>query len=326
MINYQDFLGNDDVKERLSSAFDENRFPHAIIIQGDTGLGKFTFAKILANALVCEDKPHAPCGKCPACIRAAAGSHPDIKIIAEKGDILVDSVNFITEDAYRKPEESDYNIYILRVNTLINESAQNKLLKIIEEPPEGTVFFILVRSADYLLQTIRSRSEIFTLYTPEISEAASFVASKTGISEDEAEKASEMFSGNIGKMLAYLDGSGSSIAQETAILIARLVMAQDEHLMLAALAKVSGDYHIFAEMAECLELIFRDACVIKEGSDCMTGIAHEESVKIADSLMLEKLVQLPEICRDYAGYARKNCNMTILATAFSAKLRSAVYG
>ena len=77
-MEFPGFLGNAPVKEALSRAFSVRRFPHALLLQGEPGTGKGAFAQLVAQALVCRRKDRAPCGECPSCVRAKAGSHPDI--------------------------------------------------------------------------------------------------------------------------------------------------------------------------------------------------------------------------------------------------------
>ena len=143
-MEFSGFLGNAPVKEALSAAFAAGRFPHALLFQGEPGCGKRTFAKLVAQALVCRDKDHAPCGVCPACVRAKAGSHPDIRVVEGSGatrSLSVDQVKEITSDAYRAPEEADVSVYLLFLGSRAMEPAQNKLLKLIESPGTRCVYF-----------------------------------------------------------------------------------------------------------------------------------------------------------------------------------------
>ena len=115
-MEFPGFLGNAPVKEALSQAFSAGRFPHALLLQGEPGVGKRTFARLLAQALVCRDKEHAPCGACPSCVRAKAGSHPDIRVVEGSGvtrSLSVEAVKEVTADAYRAPEEAEVSVYIL---------------------------------------------------------------------------------------------------------------------------------------------------------------------------------------------------------------------
>ena len=179
-MQFEGFAGNAALKTALSAACSRRRLPHTLLLQGEAGLGKRTLAQILARAAVCtcEDRDLAPCGVCPACIRAKAGSHPDIRIVTGSGKsntISVASVDEVIRDAYKKPEEADINVYCIFAENPMPEITQNKLLKVIEEPPTGALFIFTVLSADALLPTIRSRAQVFTVHPPEESEAAAYV-------------------------------------------------------------------------------------------------------------------------------------------------------
>ena len=86
-MQFENFVGNAALKSALSEAFSRRRLPHAILLQGEAGLGKKTLAVLLARAAVCrsENRGMVPCGVCPSCIRALAGSHPDIRIVQGSG-------------------------------------------------------------------------------------------------------------------------------------------------------------------------------------------------------------------------------------------------
>lgn len=77
-LNFSGFAGNEKVKTALSLAFDEGRFPHAVVLEGSAESGRNKLAGILAKAAVCQSGQEKPCGHCSGCIKAQAGSHPDI--------------------------------------------------------------------------------------------------------------------------------------------------------------------------------------------------------------------------------------------------------
>ena len=205
-MQFGDFAGNAALKTALSGAFSRRRLPHAILLAGEAGLGKRTLARQIARAVVCRsaDRAAAPCGVCPSCIRSAAGSHPDIRTVTGSGasnSISADSVEQVISDAYKRPEEADASVYLFFIENGISDAAQNKLLKLIEEPPPGVIFIFTAPSADLLLPTIRSRVQTFTLRAPSEREAAAYAERKAGLSAEEALALAALHRGNIGRML-----------------------------------------------------------------------------------------------------------------------------
>lgn len=83
-MEFKHFLGNEKIKAQLSALVDGGRLPHAVVLEGESGLGKRTLAGELAAALVCRGE-HRPCDSCPQCHKARAGVHPDILVYAPEG-------------------------------------------------------------------------------------------------------------------------------------------------------------------------------------------------------------------------------------------------
>ena len=165
-LNFEGFSGNPEVKRSLSLAFDEGRFPHAVLLEGSPGSGTDILSGILAKAAVCLAENERPCGRCPGCVKAAAGSHPDILTLDGDGNprvFPVDAVREIRAGAYILPNEAPRKVYRLLGVHNMAEPSQNALLKVLEEPPENVIFLLTAFSASALLPTIRSRVQIFTL-------------------------------------------------------------------------------------------------------------------------------------------------------------------
>ncbi|MBE7044513.1 MAG: hypothetical protein E7397_03215 [Ruminococcaceae bacterium] len=135
---------------------------HAYIFEGEPGVGKLPAVRLFAASLVCENTNAAPCGSCPACIGAKAETNPDIRYIdtGDKKSIGVNQIREIITDAYVRPFESRKKVYVISEGDALTEEAQNAFLKVLEEPPQYTVFVILVSKASMLLQTIHSRCAV----------------------------------------------------------------------------------------------------------------------------------------------------------------------
>ena len=202
-------------------ALESGRLPHAVIFEGGDEPSRYALAKYTAAALVCQGG-RRPCGECGACVKAAAGSHPDI-IEASGGDgaktFSVDKVREIRSMAYILPNEADRKVFILRGADTMTEQAQNALLKILEEPPPFVMFILECRSKGLLLPTVLSRSDIYLL--GEEKSAA--------IGGEKLEKAHETAQR---LALALCDGSEWAVMKETG------VFEKDKELLKACLPEL----------------------------------------------------------------------------------------
>lgn len=157
MYGYDIF--HDDIMKDLIYNVRKGENGHAYLFVGPDGVGKHMAAKLFAAALCCTEKSRQPCNECHACIGTKCGTNPDIIYIkpTDKKSVTVEQAREIVTDAYIKPFESAKKVYIIDDASTVNESAQNCLLKILEEPPEFVVFIILAASETQLLQTVLSR-------------------------------------------------------------------------------------------------------------------------------------------------------------------------
>ena len=97
-------------------------------------------------------------------LSAAAGIHPDVITVGEEGkDINVAMVRALRSDAYIRPNEAPRKVYLLPNAHTMNQSAQNALLKLLEEGPPYAAFLLLAENAGAILPTVRSRCETLTL-------------------------------------------------------------------------------------------------------------------------------------------------------------------
>lgn len=324
-MEFPGFLGNAPVKEALSRAFSAGRFPHALLFAGERGTGKRTLAALIAKSLVCRDREHAPCGICPSCIRADAGSHPDIRTVeggGASGDLNVDAARAMLEDAYRMPEEAPNNVYIVRLsgntsNTAV--AAQNKLLKLIEEPPDSAVFILLCPTVEAVLPTIRSRTQIFNLYPPEIGEAADWLRGKKGVEPEAALELSRRLGGNLGRMQEALDGSEATRAFMIAGEIVSAINGPG-HRLLKAAAPLQRDRALFGETLGRLSLIFRDAFTLNAGGSSLLGGAPEAAEALR-GFSQRRLMAMKELTDEALQMLGRNGNSGLLLTFYCAGLR-----
>lgn len=167
-MNLSALAGNERIKEQLSQQERGRGLSHAYIIAGPAGSGQHTLARLLAAAMLCAGKGEKPCGRCNPCQKIEKGVHPDLSVVCgpEEGKpITVDQVRALRADAYIRPNEGERKVYLLEGADQMNPSAQNAMLKLLEEGPPYACFLLLAANAGGILQTVRSRCEELTLTT-----------------------------------------------------------------------------------------------------------------------------------------------------------------
>ena len=157
-------LGHADLLAGLGRAARAQRLPHALLFAGPRGVGKFRAARRLANALLCA-APGAlemgPCGACGPCKRVRAGSHPDLFVIDllelpadERPDVIpigrfvrregAEAWDGPTVDEFLalRAAEGGWRVVLVREMERANVSAQNSILKMLEEPGERVLWVL----------------------------------------------------------------------------------------------------------------------------------------------------------------------------------------
>ena len=197
---FSDFHGNSELVHRLREMIGRDHLPHAVVLAGSRGSGKYTLALMLAQTLNCLNPSETDglpdfCGVCANCTRIAQAAdldarfaeavearenlreadkketrilvqtHPDVLVIPPDPPqmmIKVDQVRRVIETIYYRPGEGREKVYIFTDSAFMKEAA-NSLLKMLEEPPEFATIFLLTENPGELLPTIRSRSMTFLL-------------------------------------------------------------------------------------------------------------------------------------------------------------------
>ncbi len=269
----------------------KKRFPHAVMLAGAQGSGKYTLALMLAQALNCLTPPKSDglpdfCGKCANCTRIAQATdldarfaeaiearedlretdkketrifvqtHPDVLVIPPDPPqmmIKVDQVRRVIESVYYRPAEGREKVYIFTDSAFMKEAA-NSLLKVLEEPPEFATIFLLTENAGELLPTIRSRAMVFTLGALSAEEIERDLA-KQHPEWKAAQRAlvARLSEGAVGRARSF-DLAAYAAAREDAMAILKSALRGGEH---SELFKVTESYRPGAEGREKTEQLIR---------------------------------------------------------------------
>jgi DNA polymerase III delta prime subunit len=141
------------------------RLPHTVLIEGEAGTGRGDFARALARAILCGADSR-PCGICRHCVKTEKDIHPDFEVLQGGGgarSFHVDTVRKMRSDAHIRPNEANARVFLLQDAHTMSVQAQNALLKIIEEPPNGVHFILICENREQMLPTIQSRAAVITM-------------------------------------------------------------------------------------------------------------------------------------------------------------------
>lgn len=176
------------VWDHLAGLLQADRLPHAILLSGVGGIGKFRFGQALAQSILCESpRQTLACGQCRYCQLNAAGSHPDFKmLVPDEGakQIKIDQVREAAHFLSQTSQQGGFKVALIAPAEAMNLNATNALLKTLEEPTDRTVLILVTESLGSLLATVRSRCQVFPMEAPGLDQTKSWLQSVIGERKD----------------------------------------------------------------------------------------------------------------------------------------------
>lgn len=166
------------------------RLPHALLLHGAPGTGKRVLAARLAEVLLCaaSDVGVRPCGRCRSCQLLDAGTHPDLLVVKPEGEsnyVTVDQARAIGSFLALRPHTAAHKVVIVQPADAMNTNAANSLLKVLEEPPLGSILILVADQPARLPATIRSRCTRLLCSPPPTTEALQWLQEQ-GIAPNDA--------------------------------------------------------------------------------------------------------------------------------------------
>jgi len=299
-------IGNELIKSQISEMVAGNRLPHAMILEGEDGLGKHTLAAIISAAAICEQS-NAPCGKCRVCDLVARYVHPDVCLYSpQKSTFKVDTVRTIRNDAYVMPLEAKRRVFILEHTELMNKEAENALLKVLEEPPGTAIFILLTQSSSQLLPTIRSRCITFSLQQPTFEQATEYIKANTDFESGDIEKTAHECDNNIGRSLDILN-NGKALQIQNAWELFQAVAVGKKLDALKICCKVENDRLAIDSLLSEFRRLLTD-----EFKKCALESRNQSSA--------HKISKMIDIVDETIDAAKSNCNKALILTTLCARL------
>jgi len=199
---FSEIVGHRKQLESLKLALRKDRLHHAYLFLGPEGVGKRTIAMDLAMAIQCRQKEGDACGGCADCLQVRDGNHPDVRVVGlleRKKEIGIEQVRELGRELNYRAFSGRKKIAIVDSAALMNFSAQNALLKTLEEPPKDSLLMLISTSTGGLLSTLLSRCLRLSFAPLPVEMVAGFLMTQKGLDRKKAELLAALSMGSLGK-------------------------------------------------------------------------------------------------------------------------------
>lgn len=305
--------GNDYLLSTLESMVSCGRTAHTLLFYGEKGCGKKLIAKYYIKLLLCENRSGGkPCGICPSCRNIDAESHPDVMFVEKSGKLggfSVETAGNVSNDAYIKPNnKSNVKVYVFADCQNFDPRPQNKLLKLIEEPPDYAYFIFTAESKSVFLPTIISRCVCFGVSVGTEEEAAKAL-SESGFDDEQIKRAVECFHGNIGMCTDYISDEELRNKVDLTKSLADSIIRKDEYALNCGFFTLGKDRNSIKTTLSLLDTLIRDAAVLTKNSKAKTvGCFRSGAEKLAESITVYQAARIHKLIEK--AWRAIECNVT----------------
>jgi len=222
-MKWTDIVGHVDNIKMLCHMERHKSMPHALLLSGPRGIGKFMVASVLGAALLCKAPESRPCGTCQSCLQMSYHTHPDFLLIDPDGaNIKIEQIRNLQHEVALAPYVSLRRVCIINEAELMTVQAANSLLKVLEEPVGDIVFILVAANREMLLPTIISRCMTMG-FQPLTDSVLTKALTDKGFLPDQSAVAARLSRGRMGTALSLLEPDGLAMRNQAVAIIQGLL-------------------------------------------------------------------------------------------------------
>lgn len=290
------FIGHNKVIEGFMKRAENNTLSHAHLITGRDGIGKSIIADIFVSKILKKE-----IGK---------QNVDAIHYRNKKASIGVSEVRDIIEEVYKRPYEGDKKVIVIYDAEKLTIQAQNALLKTIEEPPNGVYILLLTTNLESLLDTIKSRCQIYKLTPLNKEEMIDFINLNYEVSDEQLSSLLAYSEGIPGRVEKFLNDPKLQSLRNLIIDMLRDINKNEVDI---TIKYEKLFYHYKDEKEELLNIIssfVRDIILYKEINDKRLIINSDKNKEIEELVQMMSYRKLNGMLQ-YIDEARMNLKQNI---------------
>lgn len=278
-----DILGHEKELGLINNYIEGGFFSGGYVFSGPEGIGKKEVALIAAEKLNCVSDGIRPCGLCGSCVKIEKGQHPDLHFIESgSSQIKIEDIRSLQREINFRPYEGAVKVFIINDAHKLNPEAANSLLKVLEEPPAGSLIILVTHKPSSIFKTVLSRCKTIRFSPLRPALLKQVLMERYSVDGESAHFLASYSEGRLGLALRLKDSA--AIREKNKVLDSFILSGKPLDRSLAALSK--DGLRSFLNMAASW---FRDVYMLKAQA------APEESL-----IHLDRRDDLSELARRFS--------------------------
>lgn len=309
-MSFKHIKGQDKPIQILQGYIEQSRLEGGYLFSGPEGVGKKLVAKQLAKQVNCLEDSTDACDRCVPCMKIENNQHPDVHIFeGVEPEIKIERIRQLQKDISLKPYEGKRNLFIIDNAHKLTTEAQGAILKILEEPPRGSLIILISDKPALLLKTIISRCRILKFLPLKRTELKEIFRKDYGLDNNTAHFLAYFSEGRFGRALRLKD---TDILRDKNRIIDKFTLAPAPYTLANLPIENREDVRGYLNI---LATWFRDIYLIKIGmpySEIINFDRKDELLKLMGRFSFLDLNEILHSISDSISYLERNINIKLL--------------